>query len=594
MDDVLRRRSVGAPAARSTLLTILGEFLLPRPDGAWQEALIGSLKLLGFTPSAARQAVVRSARENWLACERVGRRSRMRLTASSAELLRDGARRIYGFGGPVTWDGRWLLLVLRVPEPRRELRHRLTTQLAWAGFGSLGGGLWITPHVDREALISAEEPAQLLSFRAELGALGGNEKVIGEAWDLPALREHYEQFVADFVRLRPRGGASTFAAQTALVHAWRRFPFIDPDLPDDLLPRDWPRRRALRAVHGPPRAVGAGRAGALRVAVTPRKRIYVAYVGGTIGMKATDSGYAPVSGHLTAQVRDRPELRAPEVPELSISEYEPLLDSANARPADWLRIARDIAEHRHHYDGFVVAARHRHDGLHGLRARVPAARARQAGGGHRLADPARRAAQRRAPELADRGAGRRARRRPRGLPRVRLEDPARRSRGQVQRERLRGLRVAEPARRSALAGVEIEVDDSRLRSPEPDAIALPLALDAPVGLLRLYPGMPAALLRRRDGGADARTRARGLRGRHRPGRRSRAARRARRRGGARRRRHRRQPVRGRPRRPERLRDERAADRGGRGRRARHDDRGGLHEARRAAVRGPRPGRRCAR
>jgi phenylacetic acid degradation operon negative regulatory protein len=35
VEDVLRRRSVGAPAARSTLLTILGEFLLPRPDGAW-------------------------------------------------------------------------------------------------------------------------------------------------------------------------------------------------------------------------------------------------------------------------------------------------------------------------------------------------------------------------------------------------------------------------------------------------------------------------------------------------------------------------------------------------------------------------------
>ena len=64
----------------------------------------------------------------------------------------------------MSWDGRWLLLVLRVPEQRRELRHQLTTQLAWAGFGSLGNGLWITPHVDREALISAEEPAQLLSL----------------------------------------------------------------------------------------------------------------------------------------------------------------------------------------------------------------------------------------------------------------------------------------------------------------------------------------------------------------------------------------------------------------------------------------------
>ena len=246
---MLRRRSVGAPAARSTLLTVLGEFLLSRPDGAWQEALIGSLRLLGYTPSAARQAVVRSTREGWLEAERIGRRSRMRLTASSAELLRDGARRIYAFGESASWDGRWLLLVLRVPEQRRELRHRLTTQLAWAGFGSLGGGLWITPHVDREARVHAEEPAQLLSFRAELGALGGTEKVIEEAWDLPDLREHYEQFIEDFVHLRPGGGEASFAAQTALVHAWRRFPFIDPDLPDDLLPRDWPRRRAFELFH---------------------------------------------------------------------------------------------------------------------------------------------------------------------------------------------------------------------------------------------------------------------------------------------------------------------------------------------------------
>jgi phenylacetic acid degradation operon negative regulatory protein len=252
VDDVLRRRSVGAPAARSTLLTVLGEFLLPRPEGAWQEALIGSLRALGFSPSAARQAVVRSAREDWLEGERVGRRSRMRLTAASAGFLRDGAQRIYGFGGPVAWDGRWLLMVLRVPEQRRELRHRLTTQLAWAGFGSLGGGLWITPHVDREVRVHAEEPAQLLSFRAELGALGGTERVIEEAWDLPGLRASYEQFIEDFARTRPRGGESFFAAQTALVHAWRRFPFIDPDLPDDLLPRDWPRKRAyelFRARH---------------------------------------------------------------------------------------------------------------------------------------------------------------------------------------------------------------------------------------------------------------------------------------------------------------------------------------------------------
>ena len=76
----------------------------------------------------------------------------------------------------MSWDGRWLLLVLRVPEQRRELRHRLTTQLAWAGFGSLGGGLWITPHVDREVLVDAEEPAQLLTLPGRAGRAGRHRR----------------------------------------------------------------------------------------------------------------------------------------------------------------------------------------------------------------------------------------------------------------------------------------------------------------------------------------------------------------------------------------------------------------------------------
>jgi phenylacetic acid degradation operon negative regulatory protein len=88
VDEVLRRRSVGAPAARSLLLTVLGEFVLPRPEGVGQEALVAALRALGFTPAAARQAVTRSAREGWLAAEREGRRARMRLTPATADLLR--------------------------------------------------------------------------------------------------------------------------------------------------------------------------------------------------------------------------------------------------------------------------------------------------------------------------------------------------------------------------------------------------------------------------------------------------------------------------------------------------------------------------
>ncbi|HEY1595701.1 MAG TPA: PaaX family transcriptional regulator C-terminal domain-containing protein [Thermoleophilaceae bacterium] len=248
MNDQLRRRSLGAPAARSVLLTLLGEYLQPRGDAVWQETLVAALGALGTSAQAARQALARSVRDGWLDSERRGRRARVSLSPATAELLRSGAERIYGFAEPWDWDGQWLMLVLRVPEARREVRHQLRTQLAWAGLGSLGGGVWLTPHVDREAeleaLVRAEPAAEVVSFHGRIGSMGEPRKVAEAAWDLDAVAELYESFIARFGRARPSSPEACFRAQTELVHEWRRFPFLDPDLPADLLKRQWPRRRA--------------------------------------------------------------------------------------------------------------------------------------------------------------------------------------------------------------------------------------------------------------------------------------------------------------------------------------------------------------
>jgi phenylacetic acid degradation operon negative regulatory protein len=248
MDDQLRRRSVGAPAARSLLLTILGEFVLPRGEAVWQETLVTALVSVGYTQQAARQALARSVRDGWLSSSRVGRRSRVSLSPRTASLLRTGADRIYSFGEPWDWDGRWLVLILRVPEERREVRHQLRTQLAWAGLGSMGGGVWLTPHVEREAelaaAVSAAPAAEATSFVASLGALGSPSEVAAAAWDLGNVSEHYDAFIEDFAGVRPPSPEASFRMQTLLVHAWRKFPFVDPDLPSELLPAGWPRRRA--------------------------------------------------------------------------------------------------------------------------------------------------------------------------------------------------------------------------------------------------------------------------------------------------------------------------------------------------------------
>jgi len=88
--------------------------------------------------------------------------------------------------------------------------------------------------------------------------------------------------------------------------------------------------------------------------MTTPKRVYIAYTGGTIGMMKTAEGYAPVAGYLGQQMERIPDFADPQVPEYHLEEYEPLLDSANMAPANWLRISKDIRRNYDDFDGFVV------------------------------------------------------------------------------------------------------------------------------------------------------------------------------------------------------------------------------------------------
>jgi phenylacetic acid degradation operon negative regulatory protein len=45
------------------------------------------------------------------------------------------------------------------------------------------------------------------------------------------------------------GPAEAFIAQVDLIQAWRRFPFLDPELPPELLDHDWPGPAASALFH---------------------------------------------------------------------------------------------------------------------------------------------------------------------------------------------------------------------------------------------------------------------------------------------------------------------------------------------------------
>jgi phenylacetic acid degradation operon negative regulatory protein len=247
-----RRRELGATSARSLLLTVLGEFVLPRGEPVWTQALIDVLGRLGVEPKSARQALARTAAEGLLASDRAGRRVRWSLTESGRRLLTEGAARIYGFGAAAPpWDGRWLVLLVSVPESRRQLRHRLRTRLAWTGLGSPSPGVWLSPDPGKQPEVSAVIADLGLtgvtsSFVGPFGAIGEQGELVAQAWDLAGVETAYEEFVATFADAAPATPAEVLTHQIHLVHAWRRFPFLDPKLPAELLPRQWLGARAAQ------------------------------------------------------------------------------------------------------------------------------------------------------------------------------------------------------------------------------------------------------------------------------------------------------------------------------------------------------------
>ena len=223
------------------LFTVLGELVLPTGGEAWTSAFIDVFGRLGVEEKAARQALMRTAADNWLSSERVGRRTVWRLTPAAERLLQDGTERIFGFTAVAAdWDGRWTIVIARTPETERAARHMLRTRLGWAGFGHVMPGVWLSPRSDRgdevrRILDEARLPDGYL-FTAEYQGGSSLAAMVGNAWDLDELAREYDEFIAAF-----SGDVSPdpLARVIDLVHAWRRFPWIDPGLPPQFLPAPW-------------------------------------------------------------------------------------------------------------------------------------------------------------------------------------------------------------------------------------------------------------------------------------------------------------------------------------------------------------------
>ena len=84
------------------------------------------------------------------------------------------------------------------------------------------------------------------------------------------------------------------------------------------------------------------------------KKVLIIYTGGTIGMKDTDEGYAPVGGFLLDELKKIDDLNRTGMPMWDFVELSPLLDSSNISANEWNNMAKIIVDSYADYDGFVV------------------------------------------------------------------------------------------------------------------------------------------------------------------------------------------------------------------------------------------------
>jgi phenylacetic acid degradation operon negative regulatory protein len=233
-------------SATSLLRTIVGCYL--RRLGGWiaAEDLIELMTTVGVTQPRTRTAILRVRGKGLLAPEVREGRAGYALQPAAIPALARGDRRIYS-SRQMDTSNRWCLISYSIPESQRQLRHQLRRRLSWAGCGTVTAALWICPEYltgEVEDILSdlGVRASASIFLADEIRVVGGLERAVGQWWDLPAIAARHHAFLSAYgpamrENFMPR---QAFATWIGCLDAWRVIPYVDPRLPPEWLPADWP------------------------------------------------------------------------------------------------------------------------------------------------------------------------------------------------------------------------------------------------------------------------------------------------------------------------------------------------------------------
>jgi phenylacetic acid degradation operon negative regulatory protein len=244
-------RVLAATNARSVVFDLFGDYIRYTGGAIGLAPLCELLAPFGVSPEAARTVMTRLRSEGWFDSEKDGRKVSYSLSTRALSMLDEGRDRIFT-RDTSPWDGLWHLAIYQVPEQQRKTRDVLRKRLAFLGYGSLAPATWISardhsPQVNSlvDSLGTAEPRLQMTQMVARTSGLEADRDLAHRCWQLEELNWQYKRWLSEWsqtmkkVRAKKLSGPAALVTRVTLVRSFRSFPFSDPELPPDLLPKPW-------------------------------------------------------------------------------------------------------------------------------------------------------------------------------------------------------------------------------------------------------------------------------------------------------------------------------------------------------------------
>lgn len=157
------------------------------------------------------------------------------------------------------WDGYWHVVSFDFPETKSKERTQLRRRLHYLGFGKMHRSVWISPHnllpQVRKIVSSQGSEDFVWMFKAKLTPDKELTQLILQAWpNLDEIKRYYNEFILSWHEKLKKFHKEKKDKQKTLRRPLIRFArlelgkisSLDPQLPRDFLPADWPANLAFQ------------------------------------------------------------------------------------------------------------------------------------------------------------------------------------------------------------------------------------------------------------------------------------------------------------------------------------------------------------